>query len=368
MPTPLRLTVCGSGNAGSAIAADCALNGLDVTLFELPELAAKLVPFQDPGGIEVTPDSDTVCGKTGLARLRRITADPAEAAGDADVIMITVPAMYHARFWEALAPHFQNGQIVLFNTGYWAALRFAEGWRAGGERVILAESNIMPYLCARDGRTVRIARHKRHFRVAAFPGDLTGHVHDTVRRIYPQYEAVSTVLDTNIASGGNPAFHVTLAIPIAGFYFDRYMGGKFYSDTTLMGGRLITAYDRDRERLARHLGSAHFQSITEFESRSYEYQGPDIVAMLRRSAHIDWFATADYLEQVIAEDIRYAYVPMVLLAESLGVPVPALRAMVEITGLMLNRDYWGTGLTLADLGLAGMDRRAILEYARKGRR
>ena len=42
MGTAPRLTVCGAGAAGLAIAADSALKGLDVTLFELPALAGKL--------------------------------------------------------------------------------------------------------------------------------------------------------------------------------------------------------------------------------------------------------------------------------------------------------------------------------------
>ncbi len=40
------LTVCGAGGAGLAIAADAALKGLAVTLFELPQLAAKLAAAQ----------------------------------------------------------------------------------------------------------------------------------------------------------------------------------------------------------------------------------------------------------------------------------------------------------------------------------
>ena len=42
METTPRLTVCGAGAAGMAIAADNALKGLDVKLFELPALAGKL--------------------------------------------------------------------------------------------------------------------------------------------------------------------------------------------------------------------------------------------------------------------------------------------------------------------------------------
>ncbi|MGE5229367.1 MAG: hypothetical protein ACM3MJ_06575, partial [Deltaproteobacteria bacterium] len=73
MTSSLRLTVCGAGAAGHAIAADSALKGLDVTLFELPAFADKLASPRALGGIEVTADSETTAGKTGFARLAAAT-------------------------------------------------------------------------------------------------------------------------------------------------------------------------------------------------------------------------------------------------------------------------------------------------------
>ena len=97
-----RLTVCGAGAAGQAIAADSALKGLEVTLFELPALADKLAAARADGGVEVTADSETTAGKTGFATLTA-TDDAAEAVAGADVVMVTAPAMYHDVFTDALA-------------------------------------------------------------------------------------------------------------------------------------------------------------------------------------------------------------------------------------------------------------------------
>jgi opine dehydrogenase len=351
-----------------AIAADNALKGLDVKLFELPALAGKLDTARQAGGIEVTADSETTAGKTGLARLVAITSDPAEAVANADVVMITVPAMYHDTFMDAVAPHLTDGQIVLFNTGYWASLRQA---RRLGDRlpdVTLAESNIMPYICQPRGDAISIGRYKRHFRVAAFPGERSPAAFDVLRRIYSQYDSADTVIDTNIAAAGNPPIHVTLTIPIAGFYFDRYMGGKFYQDATLPGARLVDAFDAERERLSRQLGSELFETQFEFDKRSYLYDGRDISEAVRSSPHADWFATAAYLEQVCSEDIIYAFVPMVRLGEALGVDLPVTRAMVDIMGVMLQRDYWAEGLDLGAIGLDGLDLAGVQRFVMTGLR
>jgi opine dehydrogenase len=362
------LTVCGAGAAGMAIAADSALKGLDVTLFELSGMADRLAAVRDRGGIEVTADSETTAGITGFARLAAVTSDPAAAVSGADVVMITVPAMYHDVFVDAIAPHLRAGQIVLFNTGYWASLRQA---RRLGDRlpdVTLAESNIMPYICQMRGESVHIGRFKRAFCVAAFPGTRGPAVLDVVKHIYSQYEPAATVIDTNVAAAVNPPIHVTLTIPIAGFYFDRYGGGKFYQDATVPGARLVTAFDAERKRLAEHLGSDLFESELDFDKRSYGYSGTDIAQALRASPHADWFATAAYLEQVCSEDIIYAFVPMVRLGAALGVELPVTRGMVDIMGVMLGRDYWSEGLRLDALGLSGLDADGIRRYVESGAR
>ncbi len=361
-----RVTVCGAGAAGLAIAADSALKGLEVTLFELPLLADKLAGPRTRGGVEVTPDSETTAGRTGFAPLATVTSEPARAVAGADVVMVTVPAMYHDAFMDAVAPYLAPGQIVLFNTGYWGSLRQARRFEGRLPGVTLAESNIMPYICQMSGDAVSIGRFKRHFCVAAFPGERSPSVYEVVRGIYEQYEPASTVIDTNIAAAGNPPIHATLTIPIAGYYFDRYAGGKFYQDATVPGARLVDAFDAERERLATHLGSDQFESEFDFDKRSYLYSGRDISEALRSSPHADWHATAAYLEQVCSEDIIYAFVPMVRLGEALGVDLPVTRAMVHIMGVMLQRDYWAEGVDLAALGLDGLDLEGIKRFVMTG--
>lgn len=361
------LTVCGSGAAGSAIAADCAFKGCSVSLFDLPAFAHRVSRIAERGGIEVTPDSETTSGKTGFAGLVRATTDAAEAVTGADVIMVTAPAMYHDAFMDALIPHLVDGQTVLFNTGYWGSLRQAVRSAGSLPDVTLAESNIMPYICQLEGEAVQVGRFKRSFSLAAFPGERIDRLYETARRIYAQYEPVPTVLDANIAAAGNPPIHATLAIPVAGFYFDRYGGGKFYQDATIPGARLVTAHDRERERLAGALGCDTYQSQFDFDKRSYGYAGRDIAEALRASPHADWFATAAYLEQVISEDLIYGYVPMLRLAAQIGVDLPVTRGMVDVMGAMLDRDYWAEGLRLEHIGLDGLDLGGIRRFVTTGR-
>jgi hypothetical protein len=58
---------------------------------------------------------------------------------------------------------------------------------------------------------------------------------------------------------------------------------------------------------------------------------------------------------------------MVHIGEAVGVDLPITRAMVDIMGAMLQRDYWHEGIGLPALGMEGLDRDGIREYVMTGR-
>jgi hypothetical protein len=58
----------------------------------------------------------------------------------------------------------------------------------------------------------------------------------------------------------------------------------------------------------------------------------------------------------------------VRLGEELGIDLPVTRAMVEVMGVMLQRDYWAEGLDLAALGLDGLDLEGVRRFVVSGRR
>ena len=49
-----------------------------------------------------------------------------------------------------------------------------------------------------------------------------------------------------------------------------------------------------------------------------------------------------------------------------GVPTPIIDSMIVLAGAMNNEDYFATGMTLEDLGIAHLDRKALLGYLHTG--
>jgi opine dehydrogenase len=364
-----RVTVCGAGAAGTAIAADLAHKGLDIRLYEPAEFEEGISIFRERGGIELTADSASTSGKTGFVALEGVTTDPAEAVRGANVLMITPPALHHERFVRELFPHLERGQLVVFNTGYWGSLRFAQHLRNVGrfDDVTLCETNIMPYLSKRmgGGRT-RIFNAKRVMTLAAFPGERTADAHAVLRQTYNEYKAVSNVLWTNISSGGNWCIHVQLTIPIMGYVFDRFRGCKFYTEATEQFSRLSAAFDRERAPLAERLGCSPIESATEWARNAYGYEGTDLADAFRKSPHADRYSPLAALDRVLDEDIGYSFVPMTRIARALGLRMSITEGMINVTGAMLEKDYWASGLSLGALGLEGMDAEGLCRFVDRG--
>lgn len=364
-----RFTVCGAGAAGTAIAADVALKGARVTLFELDGFADGIAEIRDRGGIELTEDSRTTSGRTGFAPLVSVTTDPAEALAEADGIMITCPAMNHGAMFEAIAPYFRAGHYVLFNTGYWASLRFSHRLEQLGmaDAVTLCETNIMPYLSKRVGpSTTRIFNAKREMDFAAFPANRTDAALAVFAPAYGEYRRAESVLETNLISGGNQCIHVQLTIPVFGYIFDRFLGCRFYTEATEPFSRLSEGYDCERKPVAAALGFDAIETGLDWAKRAYGYEGRHLADAFRKSEHSDRYSSVESLERVLDEDIRYAFIPFVRIAEAIGCTASLTRGMVEVTGAMMGQDYWKDSVTLEHLGLNGFDAEGIRRYVGVG--
>jgi len=359
-------TVCGAGRAGAAIAADAALMGFKVNLFELDSFEENIRPIMEKGGVELS--GKTQSGKVGFAKLNRITTDPEKAVKDADLIMVSAPAFGHEAFFETISPYLRDEQCVMFNTGYWASLRCANFLKEkrAFERITLAEANIMPYLCDKEGNKVHIFNVKQDIKLATFPGNRESRTFDIIKLVYPQHKRVPNVLWTNFAPG-NPSVHATLLLPIAGIPFDRYRGCKLYAEATLCGVRLVEAFDKERIKIAKTL-DCDVETTFEWFQKTYGYKGSDIGEALRKSPHAERYIPAERLQGVVMEDLAYFYVPASRIADSLGIATPLIKGIIEVMGVMLNTNYWEKGITLEQLGFVGLTVEQIVKYVNTGQK
>lgn len=361
----LRITVCGVGNAGMAIAADLSMMGFDVSVYEVSEFSAGLQAIRENNGITLTGQS--ISGKTGLARLNKITDDAEEALQDADLIMVTVPAPAHQNIMEKILPFLREGQNILFNTGYWSSIRFNELLRERDllGKVTIIESNIMPYLSGRVGPAhAHIYNYKSRWQISTWPASKNQEAYELMKKIYPQCKLSNNIIETNFYPG-NLSIHAQIVIPKAEFFFERAREFRFYNEVSLSASKLAEAFDLERLNVV-HAYECESITFLDWVRETYRFVGENLQELYANSENGKRWGHIQGIYRVLEEDICYSLIPMEQFADVVGVKVPITTAMIEILQVFTGVDYRSKAITLKELGFDGMNKEEIMEYITHG--
>ncbi len=366
----MKVTICGAGRGGLSMAAELTLQGHEVTLFQIAEFESVIKSVLTQGGITIT--GATAFGKTGKVMPKLVTTDPGKAIPGAEVLMLTVPAYGHEPFMKAIVPHLQDGQILVVNTGYWASLRFQSLLGKMQKKIIMAETELLIYLTKAAGPAhVHIDGTKNEVSLAAMPASSTGFVLSRVNQLYPHFKGVHSVLEINLTNI-NPYIHMPiLLLSTAAIENLKDSPCYFYRHgCTKRVSRVIEEVDREREAMGRALG-LKLQSLLQRQIKMYGHLGASgktfYEAVKSNQAYQAFSVTPpDYTFEMAEEDIPYGLIPVVTLAEQIGVQVPTMRALVQLHCLSTDRNFWAEGATPKQLGLAGMSAEAIRRYVETG--
>jgi len=369
MPGQPAITVVGAGKGGPSMAAHLISLGFDVVLYEQPDFAEKIQPFVERGGIECSGEVQ------GFFTPRLMTTDPGTAFAEADLVMVAAMAMGHEAIMRQCLPHVREGALIVFNTGYYAGLRFHPAVRALDRKVILAETDILPYLCVRTGpHSVRIDGIKEEMGAAAIPATDTPAVAERLNKTHIlRFKPARHVLEVDLSSM-NLLFHA----PIVLFNLAACENTKgdfvFYREGVSPGvGKIIHAMDQERIALGRALGIELIDCVaaTRMYYADYDVRGDSIDQCLATNLAYakDVFPMPSIRDfAVFHQDLAYGLPPMIGLGRLLGVPTPTIELIVNVANLVCDADYVREGLGVDRLGIADLDRDELLAYVQTGQR
>ena len=355
-----HIAVLGAGHGGCAAAADLTRRGFDVRLHARRE--ERLDPLREAGGITATGVIE------GLVPIGLMTTDVAEAVEGADVIMLVVPSVAFGYYADALAPLLTPERPVFLNPGHTGGgLHFVHELRRAGYRapVRTCESVTLTYICRMEGpAAVGIYSYTRNLRFSAFPGVHAQTLFALMKPVYPELALATNVLETGLANM-NAVFHPPGMLMNAGWIEDTGGDFLFYRQSiTESVGRVVAAVDAERMALAAALGVPATPFLEAFfraglttraardsgsVARACRESGPN--ATIRSPSSLD--------HRYIHEDVGHGLVPMAAFARIAGVPTPTIDALIHLASRATGIDYATGGLTLAKMGLAGVDRSAF---------
>jgi opine dehydrogenase len=361
----LKIAVLGGGNGSFAAAGDFALQGHETRLWRRD--ASQVTEHRAAGSRIVLKDAN---GEHNV-QLALVTADIAEAALDAELILCPVPAFAQRDIASLLAPHLSDGQVVFLPPATFGSMIFAPAKRDAGSdaNVSFAETGTLPWLARKRGPfEVAITIRAQRLPVGVFPLKTADHALDVIGRAFPGViEPCGDALSAALMNAG-PIIHPPLIVMNAGpiEHFERWDIHKEGTQTAIR--RVTDMLDAERIAVRKGLGygGPHFPLAHHYAAEGEPW-------MYGRGSHDRLTDSGDWRERIVLtehrymrEDLRLGLSFLVSVAELAGVATPLAFSFLAIGGAICGEDFMDGGRTLASLGLGHLDRDELQTLLREG--
>ncbi len=356
----MKVAILGAGAGGQAAAADWALAGHTVSMFDFPAFSEQTDGIQKQGGVQVSGQLE------GFAPVAYAGQDLARVLQGADLVLLIGPAYSTEPFGAACKPYLSKEQTYIVcpsSCGGGILFKQAAGLDLLDDQIAVAETSTLPYAARLDapGQVHVFLKLKGGLYLAALPGSRTAEVYEKFSQVYPGSEAVSSAWITMLQNN-NPIIHPAVTILNAGA-IERAKGDLLFYEECVMPsvGRLIQAVDEEKIQVGKELGvrilpDTDLGVIQGYMTEaSYEdgYRSAPGFKGIKAQKSLD--------HRYLNEDVGYGLIFYRDLAHHLGMKTPVMDSIIEIASIIMKRDYLSEqARTLKTLGL---DRYTATELA-----
>ena len=353
----LKVAVIGAGNGGQAMAGYLAKRKIRVSLYD--RNPQKIYDLKKKGGIQLQGCED------GFAHVECFTSDIEEAINGAELIMVTTVANAHADVAHKIAPHMEDGQIIILNPGRTCgALVFKEALKNSGctKRYYLGEAQTLVYACRLvENGIVNIIGIKGEVFLAGLPSSDTDYILAKVNPVYPCFKKAENVMRTSLENIG-AIFHPCVCLFNAAT-IERQEQFWFYRDMSEHVAHFIERFDQERLAVGKAYG---LELISAKEWIQYAYKdtrGGTLCERMRNNpAYHDIKAPGTIFTRQLTEDIPTGVLPMMELGKAAGINTQLFESVICTIETLLEMDFRTEGRSLKNLGLEGMGKDEIMNY------
>lgn len=335
----MKIAVLGSGNGGSTLAADWAIAGHDVYMYDVKEYPMNLDAIRNNGGISLEGDIE------GFGPIAYAGHDIEKTLDGADLTFIVSPAFNTEAFGEACKPFVSEGQIFIVcpgSCGGSMVFKKAIGRGAEDDDVIVAETSTLPYACRiiEPGKVKVFLKLRAGYHVAAQPSKYTEKVFNILSTtLYPNILCGKNILHTTLLND-NPVIHPAVTLMNVGL-IERTQGDFYFYEegVTPAVGRLMEAVDNERIALGEKLG-IHLISVPESDLKQGYLDKADYEHGYQEAESFKGIeAQSDLENRYILEDVGYGLVFMSELGKQIGVETPTMDSIINIASVLVKKDF-----------------------------
>ena len=349
----MKIAVLGSGNGGCAVAAECALQGHDVKIFDFEKFSTNIQAIDKAKGIHC---SGII---SGFGPISYAGHDMEKAVSDAEIIYVVCPSYAIVAFAQAYKKVMKKGQEVIICPGTnGGALIFKKeiGLDFSSLDILVSETSTLPYAC-RIGEPGKIhIFHKLNKGVffATLPASQTDAAFQAYKEIYPGSELSKNVLQTLLQNGNNVIHPAVSLLNVA--RIESPNDFLFYEEgVTPAVGRLMEAVDNERMAIAKAYDleilsepeTGYLQDYMLEKNYNTGYSKAPGFAGINAQTQID--------NRYFTEDVGYGLVLLEDMAKVVGVKTPIMTSIIKIVSVLLETDYHKNAFrTLDKFGLEGL--------------
>ncbi len=359
-----KIAVLGGGNGAHAMAADLTLKGFEVNLCEAPQFEDRFRPTLEHRQVNLID----LEGNEKTIKIHMATTDFREALEDVDCIMMAMAASGHEYFFNSIVPDLRDGQTIVAWPGYFSSLLFSKMLRDRGigKNITLAEAHTFPFGCRLvDQAKVKIYVVAWNILLSTLPARNREEVVQDLSGIYPVVPCPNTLAIS--LNDPNPIVHPIVMI-LNVVSVETWKDFHFYKQgITLHVNRAIKGVYEEIAKLAEALGV----EAVKYPEESFWTKGGIMLVCFRAPFDKEGAAASidgphSLKNRFITEDVPFGLVPTALLAHEFQIPTPTIDAVIQISSLLNNTNYWELGYSLEDLGLAGLSIKEINQFLENG--
>ena len=355
-----KIAILGDGNGAHMMAADFVLNKKHKVNMYIYSERPEVRELMETGTIE------SMGVISGRAKLNLVTTDIDEAIRDCRYICIVTPAFAHSFYAKLLKGRVKKDQIIVTFPGAFSALQLRNEF--GDEDCpVLADVNNLPYDARLREPTKVECFGCNAVNIAFLPANRGAELIDEMRQdLFPFEKVYKDVLECGL-SIVNPAWHTgpcllsitSIERPTENFFV-------YEHGWTPSACKVNIVLDNERKEIGRKLGY-HLRPMEDFSGMPENFTWQQLYSAGHGSISLTPIAGPNSIwNRYLTEDCPFGLVPWAAIAELIGVATPTTNSIIDLYNIIHEKDWRKEGLTVDELGISGMDKEALLNYAATG--
>ncbi len=353
----MKISILGAGNAGCAIAADLTLNGHEITLIKTSHsLHEDNFTFLLENERKMVLDE---FGNVRMTNIHKVSRDMADIE-DAELVIIYVQTKFHEQLIERIAPHLQDGQILLINPGYLSTAYVLKYCKGKNIIVAEAESSFI------DGRIIEPGYFRVGFRnvrnpIGIYPSERKEEAIAKLNQLGERIVYLDSVVEAALHNP-NLIVHTVgsiMSIPrIEKSKGDFCLYHEAYTRDNPATWHVLEALDAEKMSVLEKLGFNRLSYLDACKYRNSLDDNIDAKEVFLNYAEMPTRAKGPAVvdSRYISEDVPQGLVMLEAIGKALDVETPITSGLIAIASAALGRNFWLEGRTLERLGYENIEK------------